>query len=268
MIEPCDVTLNPLNRVAVPEKYEKRVEELEAIVRINLAKLYKQTKAAIRDNVTRTDEELADELGTDDIFTANGVSDEAWETFTIFLEILGKILKNYVEDPEINLEGFRAGIYMQKAYRASILYSNQQSKSSKGKLYNLWNRLGVKKAVPAPAEYVRMLNEYDEDEFDKFWERYVIDESYTRSIFSNTDKLKIMDTAIQTVLLINNLQYYNYVEAYFPLHNDYELEGWIRTKRPVNDEFEEDLKRAMGEEVYNTIEPEDQFVEKEWRITI
>ena len=260
------MTLNPLNRVKVPEKFEERVDQYEKIVRINLAKIYKQTKAGFDDN-DHNDEDLADELGTDDIFTSNGVSEEAWETFIVFLEILGKILGNFYEDENIDLDGFRAGLYLMKAYRASILYANSKATSKSGKLYNLWNRLGVDVAIPASTPYIRKINDFQEDEFDKFWERYIVNEKYSRSIFSNTDKIKIMDNAIQNCVLINNLKYEGYLKAYFPLHNEYELEGWVRVKYQPIDDIEEDLKKVMGEDVYDTIEPEEKFVKQEWRVT-
>jgi hypothetical protein len=268
-LEPCDLNLNPLNRIIVPEEYKEKVDQLENSVTISLAKIYKVSK----ENTTNaqafniSDEELANELGTDDIFTSKGVTNETWESYIMFLEVLSKTLYNCVNDNTINLRGYRVGIFIGLAYRAALMYTNQHAKSNKGLLYHLWNRLGLKYPIPATTPYVRQINDLGVDEFDKFWVRHVIDESNRRSIFSNTDKIKIMDTAIQNSFKIYNLLHYKYIKGYFPLHNEYELKGWKRVKNPPPDKVEEDLIKVMGEEVYDTVAREPKFVIPEWKMT-
>lgn len=247
----------------MPEKYEKEVNELEEKVRIELATMYMTSKEGTKEYSQINQEELAKELGTNDNFVGEGVNDETWQSFILFMKVLSKTLKNFNEDPTIDLSKYRVGLYMGKAYRAAKMYANQQA-SKRGRLYNLWDRLGLEKPVPAFADYIRKINDMQHDEFDRFWTRHNIDENHNKSIFSNTDKLKLMDAAIQNVLLVQNLIHYGYVESYFPLHNEYELTGWSRDPTTKEDKIESDLRKAMGEEVYEFIEPEEKFLIPTW----
>ena len=148
------------------------------------------------------------------------------------------------------------------------MYANQQAKTNKGKMKNLWNRMGLERPLPAFTHYVRKINDFEEDEFDRFWTRHRVNEFNDYSIFSNTDKLKIMDSAIQGCFLISNLKHYGYLKAYFPLHNEYEMTGWKRDKHIKADPLEEDLQKAMGDDVYEYIEPDEKFVVEVWSSNI
>ena len=90
----------------------------------------------------------------------------------------------------------------------------------------------------------------NKDELDRFWVRHIVNENRELSIFSNTDKLKIMDRAIQNTFLVYNLKHYKYITGYFPLHNEYELTGMIRMKNLQEDVSNKQLKQIMGEDVY------------------
>lgn len=175
-------------------------------------------------------------------------------------------MKNFVEDPSIKMHDYHPGIFINKVYRACRLYANSKAKSKKGKLFDLWNRLGINEPLPATTPYVRSINEFGKDEFDRFWTRYKIDEAHRRSIFSNTDKIKIMDAAIQETFLIYNLQFYEYIKGYFPLHNDYELRGWIRISNPPQDYTEQEHRKAMTDEVYDCLKDDQKFVIPTWNI--
>lgn len=155
-------------------------------------------------------------------------------------------------------------MYVGKAYKAAIRYANKDIKK-KFWLKNLWHRQGHPEPVPATTTYVRKINSFMTDEYDKYWVRHEIDENHNYSIFSNSDKQKIMDAAIQQVFLIENLISYGYIKAYFPLHNEYELTGWVRDKEPNPDEIGDSLKECFSEEVYETIEKEDKYLVPAWK---
>ena len=198
-----------------------------------------------------------------DVFVNDNIAKEVWENYIKFMEILDHILEEGIKS--INLKGMFAGIFISLSYQAAKEYINQNTHKSY-KLYNLWDRFGADRPIPAPTKYVRKINSYKRDELDRFWVRHVVNEDRELSIFSNADKLKIMDRAIQETFLIYNLKHYNYITSYFPLHNEYELTGMIRMKNLQEDKLSNQLKQVMGEDVYECIHKEAQFVIPEWKI--
>jgi len=95
--------LNPLNKVIVPEKYQKEVDQYEKLIKEQLAHIYKKSKEGTKESTEIDPIELARELGTNDTFSGTGITDETWETYITFMKVLGKTLKNFVQDPEIEI---------------------------------------------------------------------------------------------------------------------------------------------------------------------
>lgn len=115
-IEPCDDNLNPLNKVIVPDKYQEEVDQYENIIKEQLAHIYKKSKEGTKESTEIDPIELARELGTNDIFEGTGISEETWQTYITFMKVLSKTLKNFVQDPEIEMTKDRIGLFTQKAY--------------------------------------------------------------------------------------------------------------------------------------------------------
>ena len=64
------------------------------------------------------------------------------------------------------------------------------------RLNNLWERLSFGKVLGAYTDYVRKEENEEEDEYDKYWRRYLKDESGARSIFRGIDRLKLINNEI------------------------------------------------------------------------
>ena len=198
-----------------------------------------------------------------DFFVNNSIAKEVWENYIKFLEILDQILAEGIR--KLDLKGKYAGVFVSLCYIAAKEYINKNTSRS-GKLFNLWDRLGTDSPIPAPTKYVRKINSKKKDELDRFWVRHLINENRELSIFSNADKLKIMDRAIQETFLIYNLKHYNFIKGYFPLHNEFELSGMIRMKNITEDTLSKQFKNVMGEELYEWVYKETKSVIPEWKI--
>jgi hypothetical protein len=260
--------LNPLNKVVPPDDLVNEVNSYEYIIQNQLAAIYIKGKEGTVEATDINARDLLEDLGTNDTFIGVGLIEETWTVYIEFMKVLSFTLKNFVEDPTIEMRKENIGIFLRKAYRAAILHANKTTTTSDAKLKNLWNRLGVERELPATSKYVRNINQFREDEFNRLWLRYRINEFYDRSMFSNTDKMKIMDAAIQSTFLISNLKYYGYLSSYFPLHNEYELTGWQRDNREHTDPIEIDLCKAMGREVWEYIETHEKFVIPIWKANL
>ena len=108
--------------------------------------------------------------------------------------------------------------------------------------------MGYNAPLNATAKYVRNLNDYGQDEFDKLWLRFSVDEEENRSIFTNINKLKIMNTAINELMVVHNLIYKGHVTAFFPLHNEFDMLGFNRLRpesRTDDQEARIDKKEAL-----------------------
>lgn len=238
-LEPCDNLLNPLGKVKPPEKFKPEIDVLERQVKKHLKRIEQISRAGeiiTKDNA----DEFADEFDADDVYVNNKIKAGVWKNYIKFLEVLSRTLENGIRS--FRFDGYRAGYFIGLAYRAATKYANQQEKNKDLRIYNLWNRLGQSNPIRASTPYVRKVNNFLVDEFDKFWFRHVVTENNDRSIFSNNDKFKIMNTAIESVFLIQNLISMGYIRSYFPLHDEYELTGWVRVKNPQPDHLENGVR--------------------------
>lgn len=262
-LEPCDQYLNPLSKVRPPDDLKHSISHEEK----KLKKLLTTIDQINRDGEETDAEyinEIAEEFDADDVYVNPNIPVEIWKNYIKFTQVLCTTLENGINDESFDLCDYKAGMFVGQAYISALKYVNLNVDDKKYKLQNLWDRQGKGEAVGATTNYVRKINERQEDEFDKFWVRHEINERHDRSIFSNSDKFKIMDAAIQQVFLIQHLISYGYVDAYFPLHDRYELTGWVRGE-PKLDPISEGYKKCMGEEVYKTIESKREFVIPAWR---
>ena len=73
------------------------------------------------------------------------------------------------------MTGEQKGLLLRKCFRAALKFTNANINKSY-KLKNLWGRLGYKAPLEATAKYIRSLDVYGNDEFDKLWRRYETDE--------------------------------------------------------------------------------------------
>ncbi len=98
--------------------------------------------------------------------------------------------------------------------------------------------MGYNAPLEATAKYVRSLSDYGTDEYEKLWKRFEVDENETRSIFTNINRLKIINTAVNDLMVVQSLIYNDHIKAFFPLHNEFDLMGIDR--RRANTKQDED----------------------------
>ncbi len=56
---------------------------------------------------------------------------------------------------------------------------------NKGKIENLWNKLGFTKSIGAYTDFE------DDPEFDFLWRRFIQDETLYRTVFRGMDRIKL-----------------------------------------------------------------------------
>jgi hypothetical protein len=239
---------------------EEEVTKIELEVRQTLRDFNKLSK----DISLEQEEDFADEFEIDDLYINNKITDETWKNYIEFLEIVNKALKKGMND--FAVPGFKSGLFLGLVYMSARRYIDDKTENKKDRLYDLWTRIGSNHPLPACTKFVRKMDILGRDVFYKYWEKTVINEDHERSIFANYDKLKIMDAAISKIFMIQEFRYYDYLKAYFPLHNEYELTGWERITHPKQDDIDEELDKAIGTEIYKTVRKEIRFVIPEWKI--
>ena len=82
------------------------------------------------------------------------------------------------------------------------------------------------------------------------WRRHVITETGQRSIFKESVRLKVLDSLIQSKLVIRKLMARGYIKDYFPLHNTWFKDGEMRFT-PGEDGHPPTTEDAKKEEAYD-----------------
>ena len=190
--------------------------------------------------------ETEDDFDIEDVYSNTDLKPAVWRSYIEYLKNLSHYLQ---KGSKLKMTGEQKGLLLRKCFRAALKFTNANVNKS-GKLYNLWGRLGHQAPLEATAKYIRSLNVYGTDEFDKLWRRYEIDEEDTRSIFSNSDRLKIMNTAINELVTIPKLKYYNHIVDFFPLHNEHDMKGINRIRHGAiyDDDRETNRRRELERE--------------------
>lgn len=224
-LEPCDFLLRPLNKITPPDNLKDEIDKEEKEVKAQLDKINKNDLMRMGQYVEGDEEiETEEDFDIDDVYTNDKIKAEVWRNYIEYLKNLSFYLK---KGSELDMVGELKGILLRKCFRAALKFTN--SKASNGqKMKNLWGRMGYNAPLEATAKYRR--SDYGNDEFDKLWKRFDVSEESDRSIFTNINRLKIVSTAINDLLVIQNLKYYDHIESFFPLHNEFDLKGISRVR--------------------------------------
>lgn len=86
------------------------------------------------------------------------------------------------------------GVYLKTLCKRALKEVNKEA-PKKGKLQNLWQKLGFGNEVGAYADYIQN----PEKEF--LWRRYINNESGYRSLFRETDKIKLLKIMIEQSMI-------------------------------------------------------------------
>ena len=146
----------------------------------------------------------------EDIFENHAITPNEWELYLMYLQHLLRLF-NEGKDTFKNRELHMKAVFLKKITKKAHDMANKYAAANYGstfsfmcfcqgnkrkRLYNLWERLEFGKVLGAYTDYVRKEENEEEDEYDKYWRRYLKNESGERSIFRGIDRLKLMNNEI------------------------------------------------------------------------
>lgn len=86
------------------------------------------------------------------------------------------------------------GVYLRIMAMNAMEQANKLSTYKSGRLYNLWQRMGVGQPIGAYADF------RDTPETEYLWRMYISDETLNRSQFRDSDKIKLTEIMINKVV--------------------------------------------------------------------
>jgi hypothetical protein len=230
-LEPCDEKLRPYSVLQKPAQ----VYVLEKEIRNKHKEIFQLSTDVDLDNSEQETESIS--------YISESTTIEQWHSYLQFLRKLNVGL-NLLERAELN-EHYRFLCY-HKLIR-KIINTVNSGQPKQFRLKTLWDRLEIKKPFGAWVDYVRQFNESGEDELDKYFRTHRNSDLGKRSIFKNSDRLKLLYSMIHRQIAVHELVELGYVVAHFPLHNYWEHVGKSKYKRAgVGDELYIDIERLLA----------------------
>ncbi|CAG9311107.1 unnamed protein product [Blepharisma stoltei] len=202
-LEPCDKSYRPYRVLTCPSDIKMLLKGLDED--------YSEIMNSFRFNESEGQE-----------YEPNGVTSQDWESYKMYLFQLRQGLD---ELKEVQLPFNQRMMYYQKLIR-NCMDNVNASRFDKFKLKNLWDRLKLPKPIGAYCDYKQKIDPVtDEDKYSNLWRRHKIDQNERRSIFRNTDRLKLLQSLISRQVKLQYLQRKGAIIAHFPLTNKWELNG-------------------------------------------
>lgn len=156
--------------------------------------------------------------GVDYKYEPCGVTPTMWNVYKVYLSLL----KDGIEKIESSIGSHKNQMFLfQKLIKDSLEKANLGI-SSKDQLKNLWGRFEIPKPVAPYAEYRRSSKD---DELHDLWRSHEIDQSGKRCLFRSMERIRLLNSYMETEISLNALQALGYIEAHFPLHNFWQLKG-------------------------------------------
>jgi hypothetical protein len=223
-LEPCDMFYRPLRKC---NTHIKEIEDLEEELKEYFAIVEGNVKELLKDQPLELNQK-AEVIGD--------VNDGQWRTYYEYL----KIIKEGYEDfkkftykrPHIK------GVHLRNLAVNAIKEANANTQSG-AKIYNLWERLGVPNDVGAYADYI------DNPDKEYLWRKYIQDESLQRSIFRDSDRVRLTNIMINKLIHNKRLAKHGYLSCNFNFHNNFELFGIHRFELAENDPMEENNEQEL-----------------------
>ena len=210
---PCDKSLRPFHVLKAPNS--------------EISALYKSVRKFYRSAFNY--DKRAEVFSFD--YAATGVSAIQWGLYAQFLQLM----KTGINEIKLSVKSrVKRMVLFQKLIKESLAQVNM-SQSSKHRLKNLWDWLGLKKEVSPYLEYKKFSKE---TEFEKMWRFYTVNENGKRDLFKNMERIRLLTLHIDQVVDLDLLEHSGIVAGHFPLHNDWELQGKIR--KPMRNSVEEE----------------------------
>ena len=226
-LEPCDENLRPLRVLKMPDYVRRALNDLTIEAR----------------EVFQGDH--FDQFGNyGETYDPLGVSEAMWEAYYNYLIKL-RIAIRKLKTVELPIS-YRH-LFLGKTIRKMKDKCNRETGLT-SRLLDLWDRLGISKAVGPFTPYSRNVNrKTGEDSYQALWRTYRIDEVGHRSYFKRMNRLKLLYSLINRQVVLHKLMKYGLLHDHFALHDDWELTG---TKRLTS---LEDYDYLMVISKFNTI---------------
>ena len=203
-LEPWDKYLRPLR------KWDSGRVEIDEL-NLSLAEYYAIIEGCTQELLTEKPLEYQQE----DLVEGD-VTNEEWETFHEYLISLKEGFDEFkihtYDRPHIK------GVHLKSLAVNALDFANKK-RNNKGKLYNLWERIGVNYPIGAYAEYD------DAPSLEHYWRRYIEDETMRRTIFRDSDKIRLTQILIEKIIDNNKLVHWGFIYSCFNFHNNFELFG-------------------------------------------
>jgi hypothetical protein len=226
-LEPCDELLRPFSVLEKPD--------------LMLDKLADEVSEFNKD-VFGLGEKNQEGFG--EMYHPTGVTPEIWNSYRIYLEYIKKGLDS-MKEKEVP-ENYKY-LYYHKLIKSALRKANL-NKNKEDRLQTLWDRIGLKKPLGAYSNFLRKLDpETGENLTYNLWRTYRKNETGSRSIFRNSDRLKLIYSIIHKQIAIHELIRRGLVVCHFPLHNFWELTGEPRFRSELSNEQSNQIDQILAD---------------------
>lgn len=227
-LEPCDDLFRPFS---VLEKSD-----------LSLERLAEEVSEFNKDVFGLGEKDPADGEFTE-MYNPTGVTPEIWESYRVYLEHLKKGIDS-MKEKEIP-EGYKY-LYYHKLIKSALRKANQ-NKHVDHQLKTLWDRIGLKKPLGAYSNFSRKLDpETGNNLTYNLWRTHRKNETGSRSIFRNSDRLKLLYSIIHRQIALHELIRKDLIICHFPLHNFWELTGKPRFKSDSLNEMHNQMDEILA----------------------
>lgn len=244
-LEPCDKYYRPFRKCENKPKdihdLEDKLEEYFSVVEGNVGELLKEEPL-----------EYQKEEGIIGDFTKSDLA--------TYREYLKTIIVGYDDFKRHTYKRpHMKGVHLKNMAVKALKEANIRAKSVGGsKLYNLWERMKIGHVIGAYADFK------DDQETEYLWRKYICDETLSRSLFRDSDKIKLTNMILNTLIYNKKLVQKGYLSGEFPFHNEFDLFGEhrfdfsTREDNMENEEVELQAKELFSEDI-------PQGLNKSWR---
>lgn len=158
------------------------------------------------------------------------ISDKEWDTYYEYLKIIQKGFDEFQK--QTYQRPHNKGVYLELMALKAIKEANRWAKENKkGMLKNLWQRLGFRRGIGAYADYE------NDPEKEHLWRKYINDETLTRTIFRDLDRIKLTEYILDQMIKGKKMISTGYLAAEFNFHNEFDLYGKLRYKLSNREEY-------------------------------
>lgn len=228
-LEPCDEKLRPYSMLQKP---------------IQVYTIEKELKSKYKEifQFGKTEENESSEVTEPVYYISESTNSGHWHAYVQYLKKLSVGL-NLLEKTQLT-EQYKFLCY-HKLIRKTLNTINVQQ-PIQFRLKTLWDHLKIQKPFGAWVDYTRRFDNSGEDVLNKYFRTHRTSDFGRRSIFKNSDRLKLLYSMMHRQIAVHELVELQYVVAHFPLHNYWEHTGKSKYKRVEHgDELFVEIERLL-----------------------